>query len=384
MKSQCMLAIAALASTAMGQTPAPTATLPTEPAGITYRYFPRQFVQWVGPELPYSMIELDVDDRGPKPVYDAVLTDRATNKRVHYTNEQSEVEIDKAMGADVHLVPMQFDSPEAAKGATYLLRFATETNTPVLWQFIQGSDITEQGGGMNPLATPTPVLLYREQAAVAGEGTALKVGNITSTADVWKEISQPPYFVAYHGAISVDVHTIAFVPRVADWKVEPPSATVAPAADWTLTGPDGRVLNAHVDSFANGLATLHEIHPAIGTSVTVEARQTPSGWALEQLVYAPVGSAKGHTISFNFTPGEAGASKFELVAGKKKHLASGDVTMTADGGESWVLTQPAWAHREPVVASVTQTRGAAAMQTVSQGAAPGAGQSATPDSTQPH
>jgi hypothetical protein len=121
---------------------------------------------------------------------------------------------------------------------------------------------------------------------------------------------------------------------------------------------------------------MHETHPAIGTSVTVEARQTPTGWALERLVYAPVGSAKGHTITFNFTPGEAGASKFEVVAGKKKHLASGDVTMTAEGGEFWVLTQPVWAHRDPVVASATQTRGAAATQTASQ--AP------TPDASQTH
>ena len=209
--SVCALALVA---TSRAQAPAAAATLPTEPAGIAYRYFPRQFVQWVGPELPYSMIELEVDDRGTKPLYDVALTDRTTSKRVHYTNQQAEVEIDKAFGGEAHLVPMQFDSPaEAAKGATYLLRFTTETGTPVTWQFIQGSDVTEQGGGMTPLSTPSPILIYREQAAVAGEGTALKVGNITSTAEMWKEISQPPYFIAYHGALSTDVHTLAFVPR---------------------------------------------------------------------------------------------------------------------------------------------------------------------------
>ncbi len=366
MKTQSMLAALLISLAPVGYSQTPNTSLPTEPAGITYRYFPRQFVQWVGPELPYSMVELDVDDRGPKSLYDAVLTDRATNKRVHYTNQQVEVEMDKFAGAEVHLVPMQFDSPaEAAKGATYLLRFATETGVPVIWQFVQGSDITEQGGGMTPVATPTPVLIYREQAAVAGEGTALKVGNITSTADIWQEISQPPNFIAYHGALSQDVHTLAFAPRSVEWKIEPAAVTMAAAADWTLTSADGRVLSAHVDSFANSLATLHETHPAIGTIVSIDARHTPTGWALERLRYAPAGMSKGdHGMTLSFKAGNAGASSFDVVAGRKTRLASGEVSMSADGGESWTLTQPAWARRAPVVASETQSRGQTAISNV--------------------
>ena len=373
-----------LASAGHAQAPAAATTLPSEPAGISYRYFPRQFVQWVGPELPYSMVELDVDDRGPKPIYDAVLTDRATNKRIHYTNDATEVEIDKIGGAEVHLVPMQFDSAaEAAKGASYLLRFATETGVPVTWQFVQGSDITGQGGGMNPIATPTPILLFREQAAVAGEGTALKVGNITSTADMWKEISQPPYFIAYHGALSQDVHTLMFVPRTNEWKIEPATAAVVPGADWKFISAEGRELSVHVDSFANGLATLHETHPLLGTSVMIEARQTPTGWVFERLVYAPAGARSikdGHMLTLTFAPSDAGVSKFEIVAGKKTHLASGDLVMSADGGESWTLTQPAWAHRPPVVASETQARSQAAAQTAAQTAR----QSSTPEASQTH
>jgi hypothetical protein len=382
MKSQSLLAAAfcllPLANHAQTPEPATMTTVPTEPAGITYRYFPRQFVQWVGSELPYSMIELDVDDRGPKPVYDAILTDRASSKRIHYTNQQMELDIDKFAGAEAHLVPMQFDSPpDAGKGSTYLLRFTTETGTPVIWQFVQGSDVSEQGGGLTPVAATVPVLLYREQGAVAGEGTALKVGNITSTADMWKEISQPPYFVAYHGALSTEVHTLMFAPRGVSWKIDPPTAAVATGADWRLTSPEGRVLNAHVDSFANGVATLHDLHPAIGTSVAIEARQTPTGWTLQRLVYAPAGMTKGdHKITLNFAAGDGGASKFDVVAGKKTHLAGGELTTTKDGGESWTLTQPAWAKRAPVVASVTQTRGTASAQA--------AAQSSTAEATQTH
>ncbi len=53
-------------------------------------------------------------------------------------------------------------------------------------------------------------LMYRERSAVAGEGAALKIGNKVSVADVWTEISQPPYFVAYHGAMSENVDIAVF------------------------------------------------------------------------------------------------------------------------------------------------------------------------------
>ncbi len=357
MKAPMTLAAALLAVSTSAFAQAPGPALPTEPAGLSYRYFPRQFVQWVGPELPYSMIELDVDDRGSKPVYDAVLTDRATNRRVHYCNQQMEVDIVRSGGAEAHLVPMQFESPAAAsKGATYVLRFATETNTPVTWQFVQGSDITEQGGGLTPVDTATPVLVFREQAAVAGEGTALKVGNMTSAADPWKEISQPPYFVAYHGALSEDVHTLAFLPSAIEWKVDPPGAAIASAAEWTLASADGHVLRAKVDSWENGVVTLHEEHPATGITVGVQARQTPAGWMLQQLVYGPAGAAKGgHALTLDFALGERGALKFAVIAGRKTHLAGGELLLGADGAESWTLTQPAWARRAPVVATATQT-----------------------------
>ena len=50
---------------------------PMLPLLISYRYWPVQFVQFVGPELPYSMIELDVDpDAGKRPLLYVTLTDR--------------------------------------------------------------------------------------------------------------------------------------------------------------------------------------------------------------------------------------------------------------------------------------------------------------------
>ncbi len=185
---------------------------PIAPEQIIYRHWPEQFVQWIGPELPYTMIELYVDPgSGATPLYEAVLTERATGKRVHYSNQQQMVDINKRSGADAYLTNMQLDRPaNAGTGATYLLRFVDHAGQPVSWQWIQGSDMSERGGGSSPAGIEPPVLMYRERSAVAGEGTALKIGNTVSTADVWTEISQPPYFVAYHGAYSQNVDIAVF------------------------------------------------------------------------------------------------------------------------------------------------------------------------------
>src|SRR5580704_569177 len=104
---------------------------PIAPEQIVYRHWPEQFVQWVGPELPYTMIELYVNPAGATPLYDAVLTERATGKRVHYSNQQQMVDIDKRSGAEAHLTRMQLDIPaNVGTGATYLLRFVSNVGEP--------------------------------------------------------------------------------------------------------------------------------------------------------------------------------------------------------------------------------------------------------------
>ena len=143
------------------QSSEPSLPPPIAPEQIVYRHWPEQFVQWIGPELPYTMIELYVDPgAGTTPVYDAVLTERTTGKRIHYANQQQMVDIDKRSGAEAYLTTMQLDRPaNAGKDATYLLRFIDHAGEPVSWQFVQGSDISERGGGSSPAGIDPPVLM---------------------------------------------------------------------------------------------------------------------------------------------------------------------------------------------------------------------------------
>ena len=133
---------------------------PIAPEQIIYRHWPEQFVQWIGTELPYTMIDCTSirGNAGATPLYEVVLTDRATGKRVHYSNQQQMVEVNKRSGAEAYLTNMQLDRPaNVGTGATYLLRFVDHAGQPVSWQFVQGSDISERGGGISPAGVEPPV-----------------------------------------------------------------------------------------------------------------------------------------------------------------------------------------------------------------------------------
>ena len=358
---------AAAGPSANPTSPATTPLLP--PAGLSYRYWPLQLVQFVGAELPYSMIVLDVDDRGKQPIYDVALTERATGKQIHYVNQPEQLAEDKARGGDAYLVRMQLDAPASpAKDAQYLLRFTNEKEQPVLWPFVQGTDISDQGSGMSPIDAPMPVFMYREQGALAGAGTALKIGNVTSTADVWKEYAQPPYFIPYHGAVSTGVHLLTLAPVHSSWTVEQPSP-MAPGAAWKLQSARGTELTARMLAGKGAGVMTWAVNPVDfddarhGTTMAVEAQHTDAGWTISRIHLGPTDSKVEHTLSMSFNPALApgATSQFDLLAGKKTKLAAGSVeTSLGDGGsllEKWLVATPDWAKGKTAAASVTVDHG---------------------------
>jgi hypothetical protein len=326
---------------------------PIAPEQIVYRHWPEQFVQWIGPELPYTMIELYIGpSAGATPVYDAVLTERTTGKRIHYTNQQQMVDIDKRSGAEAYLATMQLDRPaSAAKDATYLLRFVDHAGEPVSWQFIQGSDISERGGGSSPAGIDPPMLMYRERSAVAGEGAAVKIGNKVSVADVWTEISQPPYFVAYHGAMSQNVDIAVFAGAGQQWTTISAPKSLAVGAEWKLKAQDGLGCTLHIQALAGDRATIVDSDDHLpGRTITMEAVWNSGAWSIEKLHYAASGedanqdANQGLTISFVPGANATGApSKFEVTAGKKTRIASGVVHGDpAQPRVGWEFKDPQW------------------------------------------
>jgi len=324
------LTLAPLALTAQTAPSAPAtgvtaAALPL--AGVYYRYWPEQIVQWVGPELPYSMIVLSIDDRARQPIYDVQLIPRGEGGRpVRYTNSAEELAIDQASGMEAHQVAMQFDGPpDPANGAQYMLRFNTEKGTPVVWQFVLGTDVSEQGSGLSPVPAPIPILMYREQGGLAGAGTALQIGGVTSTADVWKEIAQPPYFVPYRGALSTGVHILTFAPVDSTWKSDSQS----------LTDSRGRTL---------ALANTAEGATMTDKALAVSAAYSVSSGSISRVSFAPSGVKGTHSITLQFSPALApGAeSSFEVIIGKKTKIAAGSVQESAGPNitDSWSFSAP--------------------------------------------
>jgi hypothetical protein len=300
-------------------------TLPL--AGVYYRYWPEQIVQWVGPELPYSMIVLSLDDRSKQPIYDVQLIPRAEGKPVHYTNSAEELAIVQATGQEIHQVAMQFDGPsDPEKGGQYMLRFNTEKGTPVVWQFVLGTDVSEQGSGLSPVPAPIPILMYREQGGLAGEGTALQIGSVTSTADVWKEIAQPPYFVPYRGALSTGVHILTFAPVDSAWKS---------TAD-SLTDGHGRSLSLAITADST---TMTDNALAVSASYSVAA-----AGAVSRVTFAPNGVKGNHSVALQFAPAltPGSQSSFDVIIGKKTKIAAGSVQASTGPSvtESWTFTSP--------------------------------------------
>ncbi len=295
-------------------------------AGVTYRYWPEQIVQWVGPELPCSMIVANIDDRSKPAIYDVQFIPRTAGRPVHYTNSAEQLAILQRTGQEAHQVAMQFDGPsEPSPGAQYMLRFNTEKGIPVVWQFVLGTDVSEQGSGLSPVPAPIPILMYREQGGLAGEGTALQVGGVTSTADVWKEIARPPYFVPYRGALSTGVHVLAFAPGETTWKSG--SGSLADSAGNTLA-----VTAAGSDT------TL--TNKALGISEAIDG----SPGSITRVTFAPTGVKGNHSISLQFAPALAmgSQSNFEVVVGKKTKIAAGSVQESSGPAitDSWSFTSP--------------------------------------------
>jgi hypothetical protein len=331
------------------QTADPVLPPPIAPEQIVYRHWPEQFVQWIGPELPYTMIELYVDPgSGATPLYEAVLTERATGKRVHYSNQQQMVDIDKRSGADAYRTNMQLDRPaNAGTGATYLLRFVDHVGQPVSWQWIQGSDMSERGGGSSPAGVEPPVLMYRGLSAVAGEGSALKIGNTVSTADVWTEISQPPYFVAYHGASSENVDFAVFAGAGQQWTTVSGPKTLAAGAEWKLKSQDGIGCSLRVQAMNGDHATILETDDHMpGRTIAIEATWTNGAWSIEKMHYSAVGADASQGLTISFAPGATASgaqSKFEVIVGRKTRIASG--TVHGDPNQprmGWEFKDPDW------------------------------------------
>jgi hypothetical protein len=358
MKSIALTLSLFAATTAFAQTPTATIPPPIAPILAQYRFWPEQFVQWIGNELPYSMVEFDIDENSGKPIYDVVLTDRVTQKRTHYSNTQAVVAAAKAQDGEAYLAnDIKLERPDATTtGATYTLRLNLHDGKPLEWRFIQGSDIMEQGGGLTALpASPVPVFAYREQAAVAGEGTAIQIGDTASSAEMWKEISKPPYFMAWHGAYSLNATTLVLPGGEEKWTITSAPSALAGGATWKLASTTGREQTIRAEKVDGNHASLTvEIVPG-STRRTIDATWDGTAWRYNQLRFIPhTGEKLGLTLQFAPTLSKDGTSNIDILVGKKKIVTA---AATADAANLLTITfkSPDWTKSKSLTETLTTT-----------------------------
>jgi hypothetical protein len=350
----------AIASSTAGSIPPPV-----PPILAVYRFWPEQFVQWIGSELPYSMVELDVDEISGHSIYDLVLTERATQKRIHYSNTPLVVAAVKAQDAEGYLAPdIKFTRPDAqTTGAIYTLNLTLHDGKALEWRFIQGSDVVEQGGGLSAFpASPMPVFAYREQAAVAGEGTAIQIGDVASAAEPWTEVSHPPYFMAWHGAYSLNATTLVLPGGDEKWTIAAAPAALATGAEWKLTTPNGREMDIHAEKVDGSQATLL-IEVAPGNVKRIEdASWDGAAWHYNQLRFIPHNGEKlGLTLQFTPSLADKTPSGFDILVGKKK-IVAGSATVGPDKQIAITFKSPDWVKAKSLTESITTTNAELTLQ----------------------
>lgn len=323
---------------------------PVLPLITTYQYWPMQFVQFVGAELPYSMIELDVDPSDNKhPLLYVTLTNRLTGKRVHYTDSDALV-ASAAPGDETHKVAFGFEPADSdAPGSIWTVRFTMADGQPLQWRFVQGSEVSEQGSGLNPFPhSKIPIFAYRELGAVAGEGTALQIGSTVSTAAVWTENSHPPYFVAYRGAMTESAHVLVFSPGRQTWAVASAPASLTAGLTWELDSNNGDHRSIRIDKINGTRVTAtstDRFQP--GVHCTLDGTYTDAGWSIETARFSPLRDGEKHGLTLQFaTPLSAKVHQSDttLTVGKKKIIGKGQLTAADASGYSLTLSfsTPAW------------------------------------------
>ena len=322
---------------------------PTLPLMTVYHYWPVQFVQFVGEELPYSRVILEVDPAGKQPLLQVTLTERASGKQIHYTESDALLAAARASGEEAYKTAIAYEPAETENpGSMTTVRFTMADGKPLQFRFVQGSDISQQGSGLNPFpGAKFPIFAYREQGAVAGEGTALQIGNIVSNASVWKEISRPPYFIGYHGAETVSAHTLIFVPGSETWTVKASPAALAAGSTWELDSDKGNHRSVKIEKVDGPHITVVETDLSQpGVRCSLDATKTEGGWHIERARFAPNHDGDKHVLTLQFAdamPATLGDGSFTLIAGRKTTLATATLRGTsADGKLTVTFASPAW------------------------------------------
>ncbi len=321
--------------------------LPVVPLIVEYEYAPQYFMQWISDDPQYSMIEALVSKSTP-PIYQIILTEKGSGRQVYYCNSEAKVKALAGERKEAHFTPIDFKATESAAAPTYGFAFRDARGKPIIWRFIYGSQVSERGAGLTPRPNPPGLLLtYRNRGSVAGEGTAVQIGDRVNEAEVWKEISSPPHFIAYRGSYTEGMNIGTFPLGKETWRVTSAPSELREGAEWKLTSDRGRGRTLRITARKGDELTITESGSQT-TSATLElnALAAPQGLALRSMLLK---SGLG-TMRIAFTPelqirlDSAAANNtevaFQIDQGNHEKVAQGNVSLERQGDRMLLRLQP--------------------------------------------
>lgn len=235
-------------------------SFPVIPFVAEYEYQPYFFAQWIANHPQYSRIEA-ILDRLEKPAsVQIILVETETGKRVYYCSSEAQAKILRAEGKEVYPIKIDFkQTQEAERQPTYGFGFRDKNGLAILWRVIAASRPSERGRELIPAdSAPGLRVEYRDLATAAGEGTAIQIGDQVVEAEPWKEISSPPYFVAYRGTVAVGRHFGNFLTGARRWRIASRPAELKTGAEWALSDESGQKRTFKITAQHNGELIVSE------------------------------------------------------------------------------------------------------------------------------
>jgi len=355
----------AVAAGSRRQTGAPTvgntqAFIPIAPLIVEYEYSPHYFMQWLDDHPRYARIEVSVSDAEP-PVFNLVLTEKGSGRRVNYSNSEERVKALTRSGVEARLAKIGYRaSNKFGQLPAHEFDFTDERGQAAHWRFTLAAPVSERGAGLTPQESGEGwIIIYRDLGTAAGEGSAVQIGNQVSEAEPWPEISAPPYFVAFRGTYAEGLGVGVVLLGQESWRVTAAPQQLNVGAEWTLTDQRGRARRWRVAARRGDELTINEIGSSSQTGRrSLQARQTATGLALRAVTLTSGSKTMriGFSPELDLTAPASSSSDFQIDQNGRDKLIHGRVSVERQGGAAqlrWQPKSPDWAKSRVLNSTLT-------------------------------
>ena len=169
-----------------------------------------------------------------------------------------------------------------------------------------------------------------------------------------RQVSAPPYFIAYRGSLAEGMDLGALLFGSETWRVSSSPTELREGEQWTLNGAGGRTRQLRVAERRGDEMTIKvsDTPEADSPGLDMNVRAVPQGWAIRSLTL----TRGPHTMRVTFAPelllttdSAAGGNAevaFEVEQGKGKKTLEGSITVERQAGTTrlrWQPKSPEWA-----------------------------------------